>query len=105
MFFILLISFCDKNTEPESLFSVTLNYQNNNWNCVQLVFTRGIWHEYLNCGQGIHDIGDSFEEDTYQWIVTLYDNYPVYGTRFQEGEIYLNRNMECRITDDTVYWE
>lgn len=105
----LLMTSCgkDKTTdaEPEPPYTVRLNNQCTEWNCVQFSFGEDYVRLYFFCNQGLHTVGTLFEEGNYRWSARVYNETPSDGLAMGSGFIDLNRDMTFIAADDTVYWE
>ena len=87
-------------------YTVILNNQVTEWNCVNLNFGNNYHHEdYRRCGRGTRLISSEIDDGEYDWAVTFYNNEPEDGVEFKEGTIIIYNDMTCRVTDDSVYWE
>ena len=109
LFFSLLPTACDKeqatDTNSGSPFTVKLNNQCTEWNCVQLTFGVDYARLYFFCDQGLHTVGTLFEEGNYRWTARYYNESPADGLSMGSGSIALDRDITFIASDDSVYWE
>jgi hypothetical protein len=105
----LMISICcqKESTEPDPgpPFTITLNNQNTDYNCVALTIRLYYARTFYKCGLGSQLTDFLLNDTTYNWSVNLFDDHMGDGIMFQEGEILMDREKTCRVTNDSVYWE